>query len=260
MSAAQTISDNGGALWQSSASRRSTSGMPQAGPWRAIKAFRRYRPARSQREQATVSTAGRIPREVSGDTGFASEARGLDNSCSPGRSHLNRFCQLSDRLLACQSPVLEAMHGVVPRFFRHPPPLPPRQTAMDIPDGSFQTADAPNILALCLNCSGWRRPNRCALPKRHDRRTSARVTRGQRAKARTPGERRTLIHSVNSDSPNYPFPPTVNPSRVPGNPCYEGVSGSSVARAHSARLGPPHAAISLAHSHLDAGGLLHLAQ
>jgi hypothetical protein len=111
-----------------------------------------------------------------------------------------------------------------------------------------------------VNCSGWRRPNRCALPKRHDRRTSARVTRGQRAKARTPGERRTLIHSVDSDSPNYPFPPTVNPSRVPGNPCYEGVSGSSVARAHSARLGPPHAAISLAHSHLDAGGLLHLAQ
>jgi hypothetical protein len=154
MSAAQIISDNGGALWQSSASRRSTSGMPQAGPWRAIKAFRRYRPARSQREQATVSTAGRIPREVSGDTGFASEARGLDNSCSPGRSHLNRFCQLSDRLLACQSPVLEAMHGVVPRFFRHPPPLPPRQTAMDIPDGSFQTADAPNILALCRELLG----------------------------------------------------------------------------------------------------------
>jgi hypothetical protein len=25
--------------------------------------------------------------------------------------------------LACQSPVLQAMHGVVPRFFRHPPPL-----------------------------------------------------------------------------------------------------------------------------------------
>jgi hypothetical protein len=52
------------------------------------------------------------------------------------------------------------------------------------------------------------------------------------AKARTPGGRRTLIDSVDSDSPDYPFPPTVNPSRLPGNPCYEGVPVFWIDRYH----------------------------
>jgi hypothetical protein len=49
--------------------------------------------------------------------------------------------------LACQSPVLEAMHGVVPRFFRHPPPPPQRQERNTATQTQRQAASVPTLRA-----------------------------------------------------------------------------------------------------------------